>query len=230
LQYLKVLSFRIFYDVEFGRVIDTLHGHEDAVSCLAWSPSRKIIISGSWDCSVKIWRSYHSGTKIKPAEYLIAQLDHESKVTAVDVSRNENLLGSGTEDGELFLWNTDTYDLMYTIKGHSARINSTRFDSESKNIISCAKDMTITVFDIQTSTRIYSTTLEEEPMILSWNGTILLVGDARGNLSLWDSQGAVFLTTLHCHEGTLTTITTTMDQTRVITGGVDKKIIVWNCQ
>ena len=144
--------------------------------------------------------------------------------------RNESLLVSGTEDGELFLWSTATYDLTYTLKGHSARINSTKFDSESKNIISCANDMTIVVFDVQTSTRIYSTSLEDEPLTLSWIGTILLVGDTRGNLSLWDSQGAVFLSTLHCHEGSLTVVTATVDQKRVITGGVDKKIIVWNCQ
>ncbi|XP_043276506.1 protein FAN-like isoform X2 [Venturia canescens] len=220
----------IFYDVEFGRVIDTLHGHEDAVSCLAWISSSQIIVSGSWDCTVKIWRSYDSGSKIKPAECLIAQLDHEAKVIALDVSRNENLLVSGTDDGEIFLWNTDSYDVTYTIKGHTGRINAIKFDCESKNIISCSNDMAINVFDIQTSTRIYSTTLEDEPIALSWNSTILFIGDTRGNLSLWDSQGALFLSTLNCHAGNLTTITTTPDQSRVITGGVDKKIIVWTCQ
>lgn len=77
---------RIFYDIEFGRVIDILKGHEDAVSCLALSDSRKIIISGSWDCTAKVWKSYSSGTKIKPAECLIAQLDHDSKVTCINIS------------------------------------------------------------------------------------------------------------------------------------------------
>lgn len=141
------------------------------------------------------------------------------------------MLVSGTDDGEIFLWSTDTYDVTYTIKGikiqhyknktyeshfflfqcffscfhfsqgHAGRINAIKFDCESKNIISCSNDMALNVFDIQTSTRIYSATLEHEPTALSWNGTILFIGDTRGNLSLWDSQGALFLSTLHCHEG-----------------------------
>lgn len=82
-----VFFFRIFYDIEFGRVIDILQGHEDAVSCLAWSPKHQVIISGSWDCTVKVWHGYTSGSKIKPAECFIAQLDHDSKVTCINISR-----------------------------------------------------------------------------------------------------------------------------------------------
>jgi len=82
-----VFFLRIFYDIEFGRVIDVLQGHEDAVSCLAWSSIHQVIISGSWDCTVKVWHGYTSGSKIKPAECFIAQLDHDSKVTCINISR-----------------------------------------------------------------------------------------------------------------------------------------------
>lgn len=82
-----LMIFRVFYDVEFGKVIDTLLGHEDAISCLAYSSKYNVIISGSWDCTVKIWRSYTSGTKIKVAECFVAQLDHDCKVTCVNLSR-----------------------------------------------------------------------------------------------------------------------------------------------
>lgn len=83
---INIFFYRIFYDIEFGRIIDVLQGHEDAVSCLALSTTRQIIISGSWDCTAKVWQSYSSGTKIKPAECLIAQLDHDSKVTCINIS------------------------------------------------------------------------------------------------------------------------------------------------
>ncbi|KAK0098497.1 hypothetical protein PV326_007758 [Microctonus aethiopoides] len=219
----------IFYDVEFGRIIDTLTGHEDAISCLAWSPSRNIIISGSWDCSAKIWHSYVSGKKIKPQECLIAQLDHDSKVTCLNISSNEELLGSGTEDGEIFVWNMNSYELQFTVKGHFSKINAMIFDSECKNIISCADDKLINVFDIQTSTRIYSTSLDNEPMTLNWISTLLLVGDNEGNLTVWDSLGATFRSKIHCHRGSLTAVSVTSDNKYVITGGNDRKIMVWVC-
>lgn len=75
------------------------------------------------------------------------------------------------------------------------------FDAECKNIISCASDKLINVFDIQTSTRIYSTSLDNEPMAFGWNGPLLLVGDNQGYLSLWDSHGASFRSKIQCHKG-----------------------------
>lgn len=75
------------------------------------------------------------------------------------------------------------------------------FDAECKNIITCANDRLINVFDVLTSTRVYSTSLDNEPTALNWIGTFLLIGDNRGNLNLWDSQEAIFLPKIHCHEG-----------------------------
>ncbi|XP_023289005.1 protein FAN isoform X2 [Orussus abietinus] len=214
----------IFYDIEFGKVIDILLGHEDAVSCLIWCPTRNVLISGSWDCTAKVWQKYAPGKKIKPAEYLIAQLDHDSKVTCISVS---SLLVSGTEEGELFLWKMDTYSLQFTVKGHTAKVCAMTFHPESKNIISCADDKILSVVDVQTSTQIFHTTLEAEARSLTWFESLLLIGDVQGNLNVWNSQDAVFLSKLHCHSGSLTAITVTIDNTKIITGGKDRKVIVW---
>nr|XP_033328034.1 protein FAN-like isoform X1 [Megalopta genalis] len=220
----------IFYDVEFGRVIDILQGHEDAVSCLAISTSRQIIISSSWDCTAKVWRTYVSGKKIKPADYLIAQLDHDSKVTCINISRDETLLISGTEDGEIFLWNLDTYNLQLTVKGHSGRINAMTFDPEGKSIISCAEDKALNIIDILTSTQIYRTTIEHEPLTLSWFRIFLLIGDSNGNINVWHRADAVFVSQIHCHDGPIYALSVSAENNVILTGGKDRKIIVWECK
>lgn len=115
--------------------------------------------------------------------------------------RHEKLLASGTEDGEICVWNMDSYDLEFTVKGSGGKVTATTFDSECKNIIACTNDKTISVFDAKTSTRIYSTLLDNEPTALSWSGSILLVGDDRGNINLWDSQEATFISKTLCHDG-----------------------------
>ncbi|XP_031833417.1 protein FAN isoform X2 [Nomia melanderi] len=220
----------IFYDVEFGRVIDILPGHEDAVSCLTISPSRRIIISGSWDCTAKVWQSYISGKKIKPAEYLIAQLDHDSKVTCINISKDDTLLASGTEDGEIFLWNLDTYNLQFTVKGHTSKINAMIFDQESKSVISCAEDKVLNIIDVHTSTQIYRTTIEYEPLTLSWLGIFLLVGDSNGNINIWHHPDAIFISQVHCHDGPIHALAVSAENNVILTGGKDRKIIVWDCK
>ncbi|XP_017890031.1 protein FAN-like isoform X3 [Ceratina calcarata] len=218
----------IFYDIEFGRVIDTLQGHEDAVSCLALSSDRNIIISGSWDCTAKVWQSYTSGSKIKPAECLIAQLDHDSKVTCVGISGDETLLVSGTEDGEAFLWNMDTYNLEFNVKAHARRINAMVFDEQGKSIISCGEDKILNVIDVHTSSMIYRTTLEHEPLTLMWFDTFLLIGDRNGNVNVWSGQGGIFVTQIHCHDGPIDALSA--ENNIVLTGGRDRKIVVWECK
>ncbi|XP_012260336.2 protein FAN [Athalia rosae] len=219
----------IFYDVEFGRIVDTLNGHEDAISCLAWSSARNILVSGSWDCTAKVWRSYNLGKKIRPTEYLTAQLDHDAKITCITISRDDKLLASGTEDGELFLWCLEQFSLQFTIKGHTARVNAASFDGESKKLVSCAKDLALKVLDVQTGTQIYSSVLEVEPTSLFWYDTeLLLVGDAQGDLHIWDFRGILIVGKYQCHNGPITTITASSDKKKIITGGKDKKVIIWD--
>ncbi|CAK9813216.1 Protein FAN [Anthophora quadrimaculata] len=217
----------IFYDVEFGRVIDVLQGHEDAVSCLALSATRQIIISGSWDCTAKIWRCYKSGTKIRPAECFIVQLDHDSKVTCINISRDETLLVSGTGDGEIFLWNMDTYNLQFSVKAHSSKINAMVFE-EGRSIISCAEDKVLNIIDVHTSTQIYRTSIEHEPLTLVYFDIFLLVGDSNGNINVWNRQDAVFITQIHCHDGPINALSVSRKNNVVLTGGKDRKIIVWD--
>lgn len=45
--------FRMTYNLDYGRVSDTIPAHDDAVSCLHLIGNIGCLISGSWDCSVK---------------------------------------------------------------------------------------------------------------------------------------------------------------------------------
>ena len=38
--------------MEFGRVLDTLHGHDDAISSICWK--NDILLTSSWDSTVKV--------------------------------------------------------------------------------------------------------------------------------------------------------------------------------
>ncbi|XP_025263556.1 protein FAN isoform X2 [Camponotus floridanus] len=219
----------IFYDIEFGRVIDVLQGHEDAVSCLAWSPTHQVIISGSWDCTAKVWHEYTSGSKIKPVECFIAQLDHDSKVTCINISRDDTMLVSGTEDGELYLWNMDSYNLQATIKGHICKINAVTFDKQCSSVISCAEDKVLNIIDVRTNTQIFSISLKSEPLTLAWMGMFLLIGDNDGSLNIWNHQGAVFVSQIQCHDGPLCALAVIADNNLIITGGKDRKVIIWKC-
>jgi WD40 repeat protein len=77
----------ILYNLEFGREMDSVRGHEDAVSCLAWGSKNQVLVSGSWDCSVRVWKGMADGRRIKPSSSLMAQFDHDAHITCLSLTR-----------------------------------------------------------------------------------------------------------------------------------------------
>lgn len=78
-----LVFYRVLYDLDYGKIIDNILAHEDAVTCMAWGGNVNILISGSGDCTVKVWRGLSTGGTIKPLQCLKGQLDHNSHVTSL---------------------------------------------------------------------------------------------------------------------------------------------------
>lgn len=43
----------VIYDCDYGRKVNEIPAHDDAVACLAYIEDIGVLVSGSWDCSVK---------------------------------------------------------------------------------------------------------------------------------------------------------------------------------
>jgi factor associated with neutral sphingomyelinase activation len=52
------------YSIDYGRIMDTLYAHDDAVSCIQLK--NDTLATGSWDSTLKIWKYKSSGvSKVK---------------------------------------------------------------------------------------------------------------------------------------------------------------------
>ena len=95
-------TYNIFvWSIKTGDLIDVLNGHTGPVSCLAFSHINDILISGSWDNTVKMWELY---TKKGISE----TYEHNSKITAIALSPNDKEVAVSTLNGELYTWDIDT--------------------------------------------------------------------------------------------------------------------------
>lgn len=70
------------YSLEYGRVLDTLVAHDDAVSAVCVRGDN--MLTASWDSSVKLWRAPQGGKYKQPpvAEFL----EHDSEVCSYSAS------------------------------------------------------------------------------------------------------------------------------------------------
>lgn len=77
--------YRIIYDIDCCRVIDDFRAHEDSISCLTWSKN-EFLITGSLDCTVRIWKAPVPLKQLELLTSLKAELEHQNKVTCLALS------------------------------------------------------------------------------------------------------------------------------------------------
>ena len=85
------------YSIDFGRILDTVSGHDDAVSSIVVRGER--LITGGWDSMVRVVECPISGGGMKKSTRGFEVAEHEAEVKCLDVSGDQSLVVSGGMDG-----------------------------------------------------------------------------------------------------------------------------------
>ena len=86
-------------DMDLGNPLWILKGHAGTVTSVAFSPSDKILASGSVDQRVRLW-------DLTTGQHLHTFSNHTSKISTVAFTRDDVLV-TGSSDGTVFIWNLD---------------------------------------------------------------------------------------------------------------------------
>ncbi|KAF2878744.1 hypothetical protein ILUMI_27419 [Ignelater luminosus] len=217
----------VLYDLEFGKVTQSVIAHEDAVTCLAWGKKCNLLASGSSDCTVRIWKSFANSDVIKPVQCLKSQLDHNSHVTCLCFSPDNDYLATGTGDGEIYIWDVTSSSLHKKFNLHKGAIKAISFSPEGQKLVSCGSDKIFQVIDISTGMALCSKTLSSVLLCLKWQEFLLLLGSEDGILYIWDIVEVKLLHQTKAHEGAIRIIDMASDKSFLATGGEDHQIKIW---
>src|SRR5271163_1617017 len=127
----------------WASLIQTLAGHSDQITAVAFSPDGKQIVSGSYDKTIKLW-----DTTTGDLQKTLA--GHSDWVRAVAFSPDGKQVASGSNDKTIKLWDTTTGDLQKTLAGHSGGVYAVAFSPDGKQIASGSRDETIKLWDATT--------------------------------------------------------------------------------
>src|SRR5208282_1490413 len=94
----------------------TLSGHTNSVVSLAFSPNSRLLASGSWDNSIKIW-DVSAGRDVKDL------IGHTNIVNSVCFVSN-GLVISGSGDDTVKMWDVISGRDLRTLTGHTNSVNS----------------------------------------------------------------------------------------------------------
>lgn len=133
-----------------------LRGHSGAITALHCVTRREVwdlvgdredagfFISGSTDCSVKIWDPSLRGSELRAT-----LKGHTRTVRAISSDRGKVV--SGSDDHSVLVWDKQTTQLLEELKGHDGQVSCVRMLS-GERVLTAAHDGTVKMWDVRTDT------------------------------------------------------------------------------
>lgn len=98
------------WSVQTGQLLDRLAGHEGPVSSLAFAPNGGVVVSGSWDHTVRIWSIFDRTQTSEP-------LQLQADVLDVAFRPDSKQLAVSTLDGQLTFWSVSEAEQQSGVDG-----------------------------------------------------------------------------------------------------------------
>ncbi len=214
---LKTLIQSVIWVREKNQSLD----HQDTIQSISFSPDGQMIVTGSYDNTVKLWK--RNGSLFKTL------VGHTATVMSVAFSPDSQLIASGSYDGTLRLWDSSG-SLIWMIDAHEANaVNSVSFGPDGV-IATASSDRTIKLWQVENG-QLLSTLAGHQDIVrrvgFSPTGNLVTASDD-GIVKLWNQNGEALTKTIASHSEGISDIEISLDGHFFATSSLDRTAKIWD--
>ena len=186
------------------------------------SRDNNLIVSGSYDGTLKIW-------DVKTGKCVSTLDEHQDAVRSVALNPDANLALSGSFDCSLKLWDISTNKCLRTFIGHTGEIHSVCFSSDGKFALSGAFDRTLKYWDINSGKclRTFEDDADVYSVCLSQDNRFAISGNGDATLKVWDIHTGECLKVFEEHTDVVSSVDLTQDNRYAVSVSGDETIKLW---
>jgi WD40 repeat protein/serine/threonine protein kinase len=227
-----------------GLVEQTFSPHGPVTSA-DFSPSGRLVATGSLDGDVKIWITDQSDPRCGRVALKIPH-SHGNEQTWASINTvcfspqeaddTVRFVTAG-DDGTAQIWRMTGIqaEREHVLRGHTGRVRSALYSPDGRTILTASDDKTAHLWDVATGQQVASGVLKHDEAVLfaafSPDGTLAITGCDDNNAYLWDLKaagGPVKKLALRGHAAAVTSVAISPDNRRAITGSQDGIAKLWD--
>jgi WD40 repeat protein/serine/threonine protein kinase len=198
-----------------------------AVASAAISPNGRLVATGSWDHSAKIWDA-ETGQAIRKLEG-----EHSGQVNSIEFSPDGAQLLTASDDKTACLWDAETGRSTGKLTGHTGRVIAATYSPDGTRILTVSDDQTARVWERATGNLLATLKGHTRAVIcgqFSADGHRVITGSRDGKAKIWDIATETMLVDLAGHTAAVTAVAFSPDDTRALTGSQDNTCKLWDAQ
>lgn len=227
-------------DAATGRQLRELKGHTGGVTALAFAPDGRTLISASHDATLRFWDAA-TGKHIRKLQVAdetseFPSLDqykgiNSGGVLAVAYSSDGRFLASGSYDGTVRIWDSDTGKELHALRGHGREVASVVFSPDGKVLASGSFDHTIRLWDAGSGKLLQPRQGADGPvnnLAVSPDGRLAVTVCHDHTIRMWSLATQQQVHILRGHTDFVYAATFSPDGRILASGGSDRTVRLWD--
>jgi WD40 repeat protein len=220
------------WDLENGKCLFTLQGHEIEVEGTIMTPDGRLGVSVCRDRTLRVWDLYNqSCNKILTG--------HTREVDCVCMTPDGQLAVSGSHDQTIRVWDLETGECLHLLEGHKSAVCCVSITPDGLRAISGGHDNAVYVWDLEKGkciTILQGHTSTVTGVCISLDGHIAVSGGWDNSVRVWDIESGNCLRILTGHTQAIRSVAMTVDGHLGVSGSggggypQDFTVRAWNLQ